>query len=181
MERRRALFTLSLLPGRYRTEALRRRAKRGRGRVKQLSELPVRAARFVLLSDLPSRVTRPAVPGVPSQVSWLLAAANNRAIGRAAAVFPTVAECVADTVRLAEGIDRSIGSVHFLLDPIKASASSWAWSVSIDGRPSAGSSHPYQRRIECERSLRQFLAAVRTSEPASENLRGLGRPLEARS
>jgi len=50
----------------------------------------------------------------------------------------------------------------------------WTWTVSLDARPVAVCVHPYLRRIECARALRQFTEAVSAGVPAADGLRLFG-------
>ncbi|MDQ2837483.1 MAG: hypothetical protein M3Y42_13700 [Actinomycetota bacterium] len=136
--------------------------------------LPPVGARFVLLSDLPSRAVRPATDRPPSMVTWRLVAANNRSIGRATSVFLGVGECVDDIARLTEQVGQSSASVQAHTDGHSTAGSHWSWTVLLAGDPVAVSIHRYQRRVECERALRYFLDAVRLAPPVSQSVRRLG-------
>ncbi|MEO6701587.1 MAG: hypothetical protein ABI140_16215 [Jatrophihabitantaceae bacterium] len=135
-----------------------------------------RSARFVLLSDLPAKVARPAGPATPQRVSWRLIAANNRSLGQAGSVFGSVQECIVDIDRLVGSAVEPEGSVHFHDAPASGTGSYWSWTIMLDGRVAANSTHEYRRRIECERALGQFLAAIGDppSMPRPDRVRRLG-------
>ncbi|UQX88409.1 hypothetical protein M6D93_00030 [Jatrophihabitans telluris] len=116
--------------------------------------------------------------GPRARIAWRLLAANNRALGRSAHAYGSVAECVAAASRLHQWVlDTGTG-----LEAVTVSVtdSSWHWVLEgadpLDclegegGRSSrsslAASVHRYQRRLECLRGAGQFLVAVASTSPA---------------
>lgn len=125
-------------------------------------------ARFVYISDERSDgAWQDGTAGVP-HVTWRVVAGNNRTLGRSAATFASLVACVEAATRLHREAGRADSSVLFDL-----TEGHWRWTVGLAGAPVALSTHAYQRRIECARSLEQFLAAVTHAEPAPERLRRL--------
>jgi hypothetical protein len=132
-----------------------------------LQERSVRGtARFVLLTDLPTRAARGGAVRVPQRVMWSLISANNRSIGWGPTLFATMEEAVDATQELTRHIDRGVSAVSFTsADPARQSF--WKWTVSFGERPVAVAAFRYKRRLECEDSARRFLATVPIASPAS--------------
>ncbi len=149
--------------------------------VAESSVLPIApvGARFVLLSDQPSRIVRAGTEKPLKRVTWRLVAANNRSIARASGMFGSVTECAQDIAELSAQLDQAVASVSFQPGTEASTASHWSWTVQLADRPVAVSIHRYQRRIECERALRYFLDAVRVTPPAPDSVRRLGEWLGA--
>jgi hypothetical protein len=126
-------------------------------------------ARFIYISDerSPSPWHDASTAGV--RVSWRVVAGNNRPLGRSAAVFPSLAECVAAASELHRGIGRADSSVLF-----DVADGHWRWTVALGGQSVAVSAHAYKRRIECIRALEQFAAAAARAAPEPDGLRRLG-------
>ncbi len=135
-------------------------------------------ARFILLTDLPPRISRAGATRDPQRVIWSLVSANNRALGRAAELYSSVAECLRATAVLSEAIGTAAGSVLFH-DAEAATGSYWSWLINLDGRQLAISAFRYRRRLECERSLHRFRAAVPVASPAAPTVFRLGTRLRS--
>lgn len=119
-----------------------------------------RQPRFVYLTDRPEGTAR-------ARFGWQLTAANHRPLGRSAAVMRTLDACrgAASDVRSSAGVD-TVNVVPAL--------GRWRWELVLSGRVAARSIHRYARRIECERALGQFLAALAVAEPAAGVVRHYG-------
>ena len=113
-----------------------------------------RASRFVYLSDADERVEPKA------RFGWRLVAANNRPLGRAVQAEPSYAACLVSARRLHDEVACVETSVSF-----NAARGHWSWRASLGGEVVAVCVHPYLRRVECERALGQFLAAVSATSP----------------
>ncbi len=139
------------------------------------------AARFVLLTDLPTRVNRAAEWPAPRRVTWRLVAANNRSIGQSSAIFPSLDRCLADIDRLSRTLPDAVSSVHFHPSEFSSDGSHWTWTVLLEQQPLALSTRRYKRRIECERALHYFLDAIGLGPPVpvSGTIRRLGERLRA--
>lgn len=142
------------------------------GRASQRAALPA-TARFVLLTDQPRKVNRGSAPAEPRRVTWTLIAANNRPLGRAARLFDSVESCLADTGQLLAGLAQASSTVVFH-EAQRAATSYWSWTVYLDSVPRAVSAFRYQRRLECEGSLRRFLGAAGTANVGSSTVFRLG-------
>jgi hypothetical protein len=133
---------------------------------------PHRGPRFVLLSDQSSRRSRSSEQERAERVWWRLYAANNRPIGGSISPLDSVADCLADAARLHLKIDDAVALVQF--QPRSAQSSHWSWNLLLEDVPVASSVYPYKRRVECARSLRSFIDAIRVTEPATEVVLKLG-------
>jgi hypothetical protein len=123
-------------------------------------------ARFVLLTDLPTRSARAELVRKPQRVIWSLVSANNRSIGRGPTQFGTLEEAVRATEDLGRQLARSVPAVAFK-EADQSGQSYWQWTISLDERPVAVAAFRYRRRLECEDSVRRFLATVPVASPAS--------------
>lgn len=94
-------------------------------------------------------------------VGWRLIGANNRELGRSAAMFGGHVECRAAVNELRE----KIAGARVLMTMSDA-AGSWTWRLEIDGRSVAVAGRPYLRHRECQFNFGQFLAAVPLAELA---------------
>jgi uncharacterized protein YegP (UPF0339 family) len=135
--------------------------------------------RFILLSDLPLRVNRAADPAAPTRVTWRLIAANNRPIGKSNSIFASVELCLASIDRIRRSSEATTVSVQFHSGQFSSTGSHWTWVVLLEQEAVATSTHRYKRRVECERGLRQFQAAIRpgTALLVVEAVRRLGERL----
>jgi hypothetical protein len=88
-------------------------------------------------------------------VSWRLAGANNRELGRSARVHPDLPACRQDALELIE--NAASGQALISLNNFSGL---WVWRLEVDERPLAVTGRGHQRRRECEYSLSRFLAAV---------------------
>lgn len=140
-----------------------------------------RRPRFVLLTDLPARISRPILITAPKRVTWRLIAANNRSIGQASEVFASVADCLGGIEQLVAGAAGLSTSVLFHPGTASGASSHWRWTVSSSGRLVACSSHQYRRRVECERALNFFTTVLRARPqlPRPGSYRRLGHRLGA--
>jgi hypothetical protein len=126
-------------------------------------------ARFIYISDERSRSHWHDAPAAEVRVTWRVVAGNNRPLGRSARVFPSLTECVEAASRLHREIGRADSSVLF-----DVADGHWRWTVALGGQSVAVSAHAYKRRIECIRSLEQFVAAAASAAPEPDGLRRLG-------
>jgi hypothetical protein len=130
---------------------------RGRGAlVNQLGAR--RPARFLFISDRAARSSWHDVPIGDERVAWRLVAGNNRAIGRSADVFASLAIAVAATQTVRDCVDRLVGMVTH-----DQANGNWRWTVSLGRDVLSVCVNAYMRRLECERALAQFLTSVRTA------------------
>jgi hypothetical protein len=129
-------------------------------------------ARFVLLSNLPAV----GVTNAAELVTWRLIAGNNRSLGRAAGMFGSTVDCIADADRLHREIGQAVGSIEFH-STSPTGGSFWSWAAVVDGEPVATSTHNYQRRLECLRAQANFFAAAQIALPPRLPARKLGRRL----
>jgi hypothetical protein len=128
------------------------------------------SARFIFISDgQPSSSWRDTRLAAPNRVAWRVLAANNRPLGRSAIAFDSYPDAVADALRLGASVDQL--SAGIALGPAREH---WIWQLTSTERPVACCVHEYKRRIECARSLEQFLVAVRTADPTTAELRHFG-------
>lgn len=131
-----------------------------------------RTTRFIYVSDAtaPSSTRHTDNPTAP-RYGWRVIAANNRPLGRSASVFDSYESCrtAAELLRDEVDKDRATSAVHF-----NNSRGHWTWSVTVDETPVAVCVHPYLRRIECVRALRQFVEAVAAGVPSAEGVRLFG-------
>jgi hypothetical protein len=129
-----------------------------------------RTTRFIYVSDASAptasrHVDNPVAP----RYGWRVIAANNRPLGRSATVFDSYEACRDAAEQLREAVDDASSAVHF-----NSTRGHWTWSVTIDEAPVAVCVHPYLRRIECVRALRQFVEAVAAGVPSAEGVRLFG-------
>ena len=129
-----------------------------------------RSTRFIFVSDAtaPTAGRQPSTTAEP-RYGWRVIAANNRPLGRSATIFCSYQDCRDAAASLHERIAESSSSVLF-----NTARGHWTWAVSLDARPVAVCVHPYLRRIECARALRQFTEAVSAGVPAADGLRLFG-------
>jgi hypothetical protein len=139
----------------------------------QTSDLATkRTTRFIYVSDAsaPSTTRHIENPAAP-RYGWRVIAANNRPLGRSANVFDSYEACreAAELLRYEADQHRATSSVHF-----NNSRGHWTWSVTLNEAAVAVCVHPYLRRIECVRALRQFVEAVAAGVPSAEGVRLFG-------
>lgn len=129
-----------------------------------------RTTRFIFVSDAtaPTAGRQPVVEADP-HYGWRVIAANNRPLGRSATVFDSYQGCRDAAAALHDRIDETTSSVLF-----NTTRGHWTWAVTLDARPVAVCVHPYLRRIECVRALRQFTEAVTAGVPSADGLRLFG-------
>ena len=96
-------------------------------------------------------------------ISWRLASANNRELGRSARVFANVDACRESIVSLRAGAAQASSMVA--MDYITGL---WRWQLAIDSMTVAVSARAYQRERECVDNLRQFLSAAVVAYALSE-------------
>lgn len=102
------------------------------------------------------------------RVGWRLIGANNRELGRSAAVFESFDLCRAAVLRLREGADQS--RVLFAMsDP----SGKWTWRLELGGQQAAMSGRTYQRQREAQHNLSLFLTAVPLAQLIGEMPPGL--------
>ena len=100
-------------------------------------------------------------------VWWRIAAANNRALGRSASTFDTLADCREHARRLQDHIDDLMPSYA------SDARGRWTWSASLDTAVTARSVRPFARRLDCVRTLALFLDAARAADVTRADLRQL--------
>lgn len=129
-----------------------------------------RTTRFIFVSDATAPTAgRQSSSTVDPHYGWRVIAANNRPLGRSAGVFDSYAACRDAATELHDRIGDTTSSVLF-----NTVRGHWTWAVTLDARPVAVCVHPYLRRIECVRALRQFTGAVAAGVPAADGLRLFG-------
>jgi hypothetical protein len=96
-------------------------------------------------------------------------AANNRPLGRSAAPFNSLLECHAAALTLHQRVSEISSTVLFFPED-----GHWRWTVSLEGVPVAEQVHLYQRRVEANRAVKQFLAAVSAVCPVADEVRPSG-------
>jgi hypothetical protein len=117
-----------------------------------------------------------ALRGRPSDdgtwVSWRLAGANNRELGRSAVVHPDVAECRRDAMLAVE----CAANAQVLL-ALSNVTGLWVWRLDLDDHPLAIAARGHQRRRECEYSLSRFLETIPAAVvPELHHVPARGRP-----
>jgi hypothetical protein len=136
---------------------------------------PVGPARRSSRFDFIAGVRPVAVADGSDSVWWRVSAANNRALGRSAVAFGTLADCRDHARSIQSRID----------DLVPALASNgrgqWTWSASLDKAPAARSARPFARRIDCIRTLALFLDAARGADVDGADLRRLAARATSRS
>ncbi|MGI8666069.1 MAG: hypothetical protein ACR2N4_08565 [Jatrophihabitans sp.] len=85
--------------------------------------------------------------------------------------------CIDNITLLSARVTQASVSVVFHPASASSAGSHWSWSVSLIDQVLAGSSRRYQRRIECERALRHFLSAARTTPLPTAEVRRIGQRL----
>ena len=129
-----------------------------------------RSTRFIFVSDATAPTAgRQSAAQPDPHYGWRVIAANNRPLGRSATVFDSYEDCREAAAALHERIEETSSSVLF-----NSTRGLWTWTVSLDARPVAVCVHPYLRRIECARALRQFTDAVSAGVPSADGLRLFG-------
>jgi hypothetical protein len=119
--------------------------------------------RFVMLSDgLPNPADGGATPR-SARVMWRLIAANNRPMGSSPQYYTSIEECFTSAHLAHTSAGEAMGSVQF-----HRSTSDWGWAISVAEVKLAVSARRYQRRVECERALRNFLDAVAVTTPTRD-------------
>jgi uncharacterized protein YegP (UPF0339 family) len=124
--------------------------------------------RFVFVSDAAPRF-EPELPVHQSRFGWRVVAANNRALGRSTGVYSSLAACRAAVDQLQRRSAQLHSSVRF-----DVASGRWSWALSLSGNDVAQCVHPYLRRVECVRALRQFLVTVQSAQSLPSNVRKLG-------
>jgi hypothetical protein len=128
------------------------------------------SARFIFISD--GRATsswRDAQPMTSGRVAWRVLAANNRPLGRSAQAFGSFEDARQDATRMQAALDELVPTIS-----LGDAVGHWTWQLAMRAQAVACCVHEYQRRIECARSLEQFVAAVRTADPVAGELRNFG-------
>ena len=129
-----------------------------------------RTTRFIYVSDATApTASRHNDNAVAPRYGWRVIAANNRPLGRSASTFDSYQTCREAAERLRDEVDIAESAIHF-----NNTRGHWTWSVSIDSTNVAVCVHPYLRRIECVRALRQFVEAVAADVPSAEGVRMFG-------
>jgi hypothetical protein len=129
-----------------------------------------RSTRFIFVSDATAPTAgRQSSTAAEPRYGWRVIAANNRPLGRSATVFDTYQDCREAAAALHDRVSETSSSVLF-----NTTRGHWTWTVALDARPVAVCVHPYLRRIECARALRQFTDAVSAGVPSADGLRLFG-------
>lgn len=87
-------------------------------------------------------------------VSWRLLGANNRELGRGAAVYATETGCLGVISRVQTWVTACVPSV------IVRPSGQWCWQLRLDGETVAVSWRVYHRQRECRYNLGQFLSIL---------------------
>ena len=95
-------------------------------------------------------------------------AGNNRPLGRSWTAHDSLSAAI-ESARL---VSVRAADIHGLSSIDEQGA--WRWLASLDGAAVAASVVRYPRRMECERALRQFVAAVGSAATEPSDLRLLG-------
>lgn len=107
-------------------------------------------------------------------VSWRLAGANNRELGRSARVHPDLGACRQDALDVTDQAPKASALIS-----MSHESGLWTWRLDSEGRPIAVSGRGHQRRRECEYSLSRFLSAIPDAvipEVGRHHDRGRSRP-----
>jgi hypothetical protein len=127
-------------------------------------------ARYIFLTDQEPLRARANVSNRPiTRVAWRVLAANNRPLGRSATPFNSLLECHTAALTLHQRVAEISSAVLFY--PVDGH---WRWTVSLDGVPVAEQVHLYQRRVEANRAVKQFLTAVSAVCPIADEVRPSG-------
>lgn len=86
-------------------------------------------------------------------IRWRLISANHRDLGRSAVLYDQVAAAMLAI----EGLIAGLGRVERTL-ACSNDDGLWRWALRLDDLEVAGASRGYRRRIECELSVKQFVA-----------------------
>ncbi len=86
-------------------------------------------------------------------VTWRFLSANNRSLGRAGAVFPTVDACAQAVAELRDSLANSTLS-------LSRDTQLWSWRLRLGATDLAVSSRRYQRRVQAQYACRSFLELV---------------------
>jgi len=113
----------------------------------------------VLLTDESPTSARGSGSSAAHRVGWTLMAANNRSLGRSAALYPSI-----EAARAAvDGLRRLVSETRlsvFTRDQERGLRPYWTWLLLSDNNPVAVSAFRYARRFEAEESGQRFLGAV---------------------
>ena len=101
----------------------------------------------------------------PSSVWWRVTAANNRALGRSALAFGSLADCRDNARAVQSRIDELVPS--FASD----GRGRWTWSAALDAAAAVRSARPFARRIDCVRTLALFIDAARGADVDDADVR----------
>lgn len=96
--------------------------------------------------------------GGAGDIRWRLISANHRDLGRSVSIYDDVLAAVHAIDGLVAGLARVERSLTCSHDD-----GLWRWAVRLDDADVAGASRGYRRRIECELSVKQFLALAAAS------------------
>ncbi|MEV5716905.1 DUF1508 domain-containing protein [Amycolatopsis mediterranei] len=98
----------------------------------------------------------------PDRVHWRLLGANNVSLGAAAQDFARVDDCLTAVGWLCVHLDEPVAEFAH------ASGGRWRWRLRVAAGPIAVATHAYGRRIEAQRGLERFHAAVAAADTARE-------------
>ncbi len=117
-------------------------------------------ARIQFFTELASTSRRGLEAG-PLTVRWRLLAANHRCLGRSATGHPDLGSAQDHLAVVLAWLDRATTRCDWVCS---GPVSRWSWSLVHDGEAAAVSPRGYQRRVECELALRQFLRLATQAE-----------------
>jgi hypothetical protein len=95
---------------------------------------------------------------VPAGATWRLLSNNNRDLGRAITVFPSIDSCAAAV----ELLRRAVAQVVAISS--RDGRANWTWQLQLDRVPIAVSSRTYQRRVQAEYACTVFRGLAGTAE-----------------
>lgn len=96
-------------------------------------------------------------------ISWRLAGANNRELGRSARVYPDLPSCRTSILMLRAGVAHAQPLIA--MDYVSGL---WGWQLELDGVLVAVSGRSYRRERECRYNLQQFRTATGEAELLSD-------------
>jgi hypothetical protein len=106
---------------------------------------------------------------ITERVAWRVVAGNNRPIGRCPVPYSSLADAVAAAKLMRDSASQLDGSLAF-----DGTTGLWRWSASLHTAAVAQSVYAYPRRVECLRSLRQFIDSMPAADLSPLDVRLLG-------
>lgn len=91
-------------------------------------------------------------------IRWRLISANHRDLGRSAMIYGDSSAALQSIKGLVAGLERVERTLNCSHED-----GQWRWALRLDDADLAAASRGYRRRIECELSVKQFLALSASS------------------